>query len=328
MWAGYVARLRGAARHRGHRSGAGATANSKSPACAIRSRSTRARLLTRGRDRSGARRLPLGALSGARSAVRAEAAAGIARSAAERDPRGRRRPHRGAGIGATSRWLERARIAWLGRCRRGLPASIFPRCRTSTMMAITKLRQGIAKVRDELQSQSIHFEVNAAAAGGRAGRDPRSGGRRIERTRDVVVARIARDQQGDGDRACRRGRRGYVQPVAQPGAGRSGPRAPEEARRRSGSARGARRRSAGAGWSRRDSEAVRARPTAGSRSPSGSRNSNDRHAAKEDLHARRLLGGQDQPGQALCPERLLRNLSHHGRRQDRQEDRRPRRSGS
>ena len=44
-----------------------------------------------------------------------------------------------------------------------------------------------------------------------------------------------------------------------------------------------------------------------------------RHDSEEDLHARLVLGGQDQPGRPLRQQRVLRQVPHDGGRQDRQE---------
>ena len=43
------------------------------------------------------------------------------------------------------------------------------------------------------------------------------------------------------------------------------------------------------------------------------------HDSEEDLHARFVLGGQDQPGRPLRQQCVLRQVPHHGGRQDRQE---------
>ena len=150
QWQAYVAAAAGRAWHRHHPVG-GARRQVPPVGLARSARHRPARASGRGGDRSGAGRGAFRALSGARPAIRARAAAGFPQPAARRDARSRWRPHRGARVGLVT--VDRAR----SRAGRLLPAGapVFD------VSAVRNISEGaLGKLRDAIQARSIRFDNN------------------------------------------------------------------------------------------------------------------------------------------------------------------------
>ena len=159
----------------------------------------------RGGDRSGPRRRPLGAIPGARRRLRADAAEGLARAAADRHADGRGPAH--------SRPRFRfAALAGARAARRPHAAGRRPGAGPARGARPVRRRHRQAARCHRRARRS--FRRRRLVAGDGAGRDARRAGRGHQ-ARGRAVLDHGRDHQGHADRPRQLGRPGDLQPVAQ-----------------------------------------------------------------------------------------------------------------